>query len=79
MSTPSTPSPPSPTTSTKVTEDSEYCAICTLLGKDCQGKLGLSSDWDEEDDQAKEKDHTQPEASSDLFLRPTQTLKPPKP
>ena len=62
----------------KVTEDPDYCAICTPLGKDCPGKLGLSSDWDEEDDQAKGKDQMQPKAGPNLFIRPTQTLKPPK-
>ena len=68
MNTPSTPLPPLSTASTKVAEDSEYCAICTPLGKDHLGKLGLSSDWDEEDDQARDNDQTQPEASSDLLI-----------
>ena len=79
MNTPSTPLPLSPTNSTKVTEDSDYCAVCTPLGKDCPGKLGLSSDWDEEDDQAKDKDQKQPETSPNIFIMPTQTLKPPMP
>ena len=79
MNTPSTSLPPSPTASTKVTEGSEYCAICTPLGKDCPGKLGLSSDWDEEDDHDKDKDQKQPEANHDLFIMPIQILKSPKP
>ena len=79
MNTPSTPSSPSPTASTKITEDSDNCAICTLLGKDWPGKLGLSSNWDEEGNQAKDKDLKQPEASPNLFIMPIQTLKPPKP
>ena len=49
------------------------------LDRNCPGKLGLSSDWDEEDDQAKEKDQKPPEARSNLFIRQAQTLKPPKP
>ena len=44
-----------------------------------QKKLGLCFYWDEEDIQTKEKYQTQPEVSSDLFIKPTQTLKPPKP
>ena len=52
--------------------------MCAPLGKDCPGKLGLSSDWDEEDDQAKDKDQKQMEDSPDLFIMPTQTLKSPK-
>ena len=74
MNTPSTPSSPSPSASTKVREDSEYCAICRPLRKDCPGKIGLSSDWDE-DDHAKDEDQKQPEASPNLFIMPTQILK----
>ena len=77
MKTSSTPSLPSPTASTKVIEDPDYCAICTPLGTDCPGTLGLSSDWDEEDNQAKDKDQKQPEASHNIFIMPAQTLKPP--
>ena len=79
MNIPSTPLPCSPTDTTKVAEDSKYCAICTPLGKDCPGRLGLSSDWDEEDDQAEDKDQKQSEASPDIFIMPTRTLKPSKP
>ena len=64
--TPFPPTPPSPTASTNATEDSRYCAICTPLGKDCPGKLVMSSDWDEEDDNTKKKDQEEPEASPDL-------------
>ena len=39
----------------------------------------MSYDWDEEDNHAKDKDQKQPEASPNLFIMPTQTLKPPKP
>ena len=56
MNTSSTPLPPSLTTFTKVAEDSEHFVICTALGIDCPGKLGLSNDWNEEDDHAKDKD-----------------------
>ena len=77
MNTLSTPSSPSPTASSEVTEDPHYCVIFTSLGKDCPGKIGLSSDQDKEDHQTKEKD--QPEASSNIFIMPTQTLKPSKP
>ena len=68
----------SPAASIKVTEDSEYCKICTSLGKYCRGKLGLSSDWDKEDNNTKENDQIQPEASPNLFIMPTHTLKLPK-
>ena len=79
MNMPSTPLPLLPTASTKVIEDPDYCAICTPLGKDCLGKLRLFSDWDEKDDQAKDKDQKQPEASPNIFIMPTLTLKPPTP
>ena len=79
MNTPSTPLPPLPTASSKVAEDPDYCATCTPLDNDCPGKLGLSSDRDEEDDEAKDKDQKQPEASPDIFIMPMQALKPPKP
>ena len=77
--TPSPPLTPSPTASTKVIKESRYCAICISLGKDWSGKLALSSEWDEEDDNTKKKDQEQPEASPDLLIMPNQTLQPPKP
>ena len=79
INTPSTSPTPSPTAFAKVADDPDYCAICKLLGKDCPGKIGLSFYWDEEDDRAKVRDQKQPEASPNLFIRPTQTLKPSKP
>ena len=54
--TPFPPSPPSPPTCTKAAEDLRYCAICTPLGKDCPGKLAMSSDWNEEDGNTKKED-----------------------
>ena len=60
-------------------EDQDYCAICTPLGIDWPGKLGLSSDCDEQDDWAKDKDQKQPDASPNIFIMPNQTLKPLKP
>ena len=53
MDTPSTPLPTSPA---KIKEHSKCCAICTLLGKICPEEFPMSSDGDEEDDQAKDKD-----------------------
>ena len=49
------------------------------LGKDCPGNIELSSDQEKKDHQAKEKDQTQPEASPNILIMPTQTLKPSKP
>ena len=76
MNTLSTSSSASPTASTKVTEYPDYCAVCTPLGKYCPGKLGLYSDWDEEGDQAKDKNQNQPEASLAICIISTQTMKP---
>ena len=61
--TPSPPTPPSPTAYTKATKNSRYCAIDRPLGKDCPGKLALSSASDEEDDNTKKNDQEQPEAN----------------
>ena len=42
-------------------------------------QLGLSSGWNKEDDNTNDKDQKQPEASPNLFIMPTQTVKPSKP
>ena len=57
--TPSIPSPTSPAAHTKITELSKYCSICIPLGKICSEEFAMSSDWKEEDNQAKDKDQKQ--------------------
>ena len=79
MNTPSTPTPTSPAIPAKITEHSKYCAICTPLGKDCPEKIAMSSDWDEEEGNTKEKDQEQPHASPNFCKTLTKTLQPPKP
>ena len=39
----------------------------------------MSSDWDEEEDQAKDKDQKQPQTSPSFFTMMTKPLQPPKP
>ena len=39
----------------------------------------MSSDWDEEDDQVKDKDQKQQQMSPSFFTMTTKTLQPPKP
>ena len=63
----------SPTATTEAAEDLIYCALCTPLGKDCPGKLAMSSDWDKKDDNTKEKVHEQSQAHSDLYIVLTKT------
>ena len=79
MDTPSTPSPTSPAAPAKITEYSKYCAICTPLGIDHPEKFAMSSDWDKEKDNTKEKDEKQPQTSPKFFKVLTKILQLPKP
>ena len=80
MDTPSTPSPPSLAAPIKITKHSKYCTICTPLGRICPKEFAMSSDWNEDDDQAKdkEKDQKQLQTSPKFFETLTKTLQPPK-
>ena len=76
---PSPSSAPSPRASTQAKEDKRYCAICTPLGKECSGRLAMSSDWDEKDDNTRKKEQEQHEVSPNSIIMLTQILQPPKP
>ena len=77
MDTTCTPSHTSPAAPAKITKNSQYCVISTLLGKICPEEFSMSSDWDEEDDQAKAKDQKQPQTNPSSFTTMTWTLQPP--